>query len=194
MDLDKSAIKVLVFDLDGTLYNLGIDWVAVKTELTLIAGDAADPLGDIANLPTEKRQEAEAYLRASEQSGVEHGSVIVGAADAVKTLAETYRIGIVSRNYHETIQQVIDKLALGDVFAIGKDDVVQQKPHPEGIEKVLAHFGVGAGEALFIGDTYHDVGAAHAAGVVSVIVANSLNDYAPEGADRYIATLSELIN
>ncbi len=194
MDLDKSAIKVLVFDLDGTLYNLGIDWVAVKAELTLIAGDAVDPLGDITSIPTEKRQEAETYLRASEQSGVEHGSVIIGAADAVKTLARTYRIGIVSRNYHETIQQVIDKLALGDVFAIGKEDVVQQKPHPEGIEKVLAHFGVSAGEALFIGDTYHDVGAAHAAGVVSVIVSNPLNDYVPEGADRYIATLSELID
>lgn len=44
------------------------------------------------------------------------------------------------------------------------EDVTHPKPHPEPVLAALARLGVGAEEALFVGDSPHDVAAGRAAG------------------------------
>jgi HAD superfamily hydrolase (TIGR01549 family) len=50
-------------------------------------------------------------------------------------------------------------------FIVTGNDVTHHKPHPEGILRILSHFGVGPGEALMVGDSLSDIKASHGAGV-----------------------------
>jgi pyrophosphatase PpaX len=48
---------------------------------------------------------------------------------------------------------------------IGADDVVNPKPHPEPIEEALRRLGRSAEEAIYVGDSVHDMESGRAAGV-----------------------------
>lgn len=50
------------------------------------------------------------------------------------------------------------------------DDVENGKPHPEPVLKALAALGVAPEQALFVGDSDHDIGSGNAAGVETVAV------------------------
>ncbi|MGH3621324.1 MAG: HAD hydrolase-like protein, partial [Sciscionella sp.] len=52
------------------------------------------------------------------------------------------------------------------------------------------HYGVPAGSCLLVGDTFHDVLAAAAAGVRSAVVRNPALTYRPDGADYYLDALT----
>jgi pyrophosphatase PpaX len=53
---------------------------------------------------------------------------------------------------------------------VGEDDVENPKPHPEPLFKALDHLGVSAGEAIYVGDSVHDMYAGRAAGVLTAAV------------------------
>lgn len=167
--------KLLIFDLDGTLFNLAIDWDSVKRNVAASSVDATS------------------FLRGIELQGVANGSGTSFDLDRFKMLVRHYPTAIVSRNFRETIHQAVQKIGLLDtLYIVGKEDVAKQKPDSEGVRRVLDHFACESGDAIFIGDTYHDIEAAHAAGVFSVIVKNERNAYVPNGADAYIDSLDEL--
>lgn len=50
-------------------------------------------------------------------------------------------------------------------FIVTGNDVVAHKPHPEGILRIIDHFGVSPRETLMIGDSLGDITASRAAGV-----------------------------
>ncbi len=66
-------------------------------------------------------------------------------------------------------------------------DVQNPKPHPEPILRILNNFGIGSHEAIYIGDSEVDEGAANGAGVIFV-------SYKNQGlkAAHYINSLREL--
>ena len=53
---------------------------------------------------------------------------------------------------------------------IGADDVENPKPHPEPVFRALDHLGVSASEAMYVGDSVHDMEAGRAAGVRTAAV------------------------
>jgi len=76
-------------------------------------------------------------------------------------------IGIVSTKFRYRIEEVLRRDELMDLFSIvvGGEDVQSHKPDPEGILFALNKLSVKAEEAVFVGDTVLDQGAADAAGV-----------------------------
>ncbi len=50
-------------------------------------------------------------------------------------------------------------------FVVSGSDVVNHKPHHEGINRVLDHFALAAGEVLMVGDALGDVSTSRGAGV-----------------------------
>ena len=93
----------------------------------------------------------------------------------------------------------LEELGLTGIFPIvvGIDDVQETKPHPEGILKALAHFGVQPEHTLMIGDTLTDVEAARAAGCWSCLATWGLPDGASRAeranADLVVGTPDELL-
>jgi HAD superfamily hydrolase (TIGR01509 family) len=66
----------------------------------------------------------------------------------------------------------LEAFGLNGMFApiVTGDDVVNHKPHPEGIRKVLTHHGLQPGQVLMVGDSMADVRASKAAGVAMAAV------------------------
>jgi pyrophosphatase PpaX len=78
---------------------------------------------------------------------------------------------------------------------VGCDTCLNHKPHPELVERALALLGVSAGDAIFVGDSSHDVESGRAAGVVTVGVtwgAFTREEMELSGADVVIDRMSEL--
>jgi pyrophosphatase PpaX len=48
---------------------------------------------------------------------------------------------------------------------VGADDVTHPKPHPEPVRTALERLGARAADAVFIGDSRHDIECGRAAGV-----------------------------
>lgn len=88
-------------------------------------------------------------------------------------LRPKYGTAIVT-NRTDTMNRVLDTFRLASFFdvVITAWDVERPKPHPEGLLKALSHFGMPPSEALYVGDSSVDAGAAEAAGVPFAAFAN----------------------
>lgn len=78
---------------------------------------------------------------------------------------------------------------------VGCDTCVNHKPHPEPVERALTLLGVAADDAIFVGDSPHDVESGRAARVMTVGV--TWGAFAPDemrrsGADVVIDRVEEL--
>ncbi|MBZ6495224.1 HAD family hydrolase [Natrinema longum] len=104
--------------------------------------------------------------------------------DDVTTIADLPQDrGVVSNNHHSTIEFVLDAFDLESLFETyyGRPKTIEslrvKKPDPHFLERALADLG--AGSALYVGDSEHDVIAAHRAGIDSAFVRRQ---HCPDGA------------
>ncbi|ELZ11794.1 HAD-superfamily hydrolase [Natrinema thermotolerans DSM 11552] len=95
--------------------------------------------------------------------------------DDVATIADLPQDrGVVSNNHHSTIEFVLDAFDLDSLFETyyGRPKTIEslqvKKPDPHFLERALADLE--ADSALYVGDSEHDVIAAHRAGVDSAFV------------------------
>lgn len=95
--------------------------------------------------------------------------------DAITTLEALHKAGkkiaLVTTSRHDQIDPLLAKYDLQGWFdeVVCGDDVLQHKPHPEPIEKALELFGAKKEEAVMVGDSASDIGAANNAGVDSIL-------------------------
>jgi len=70
-------------------------------------------------------------------------------------------------NRASSMEMIIEDFGLNGYFTciMTASQVVNPKPHPEPLLKVLKHYGVKAEEALFVGDAHVDMQAASGAGI-----------------------------
>jgi phosphoglycolate phosphatase len=75
-----------------------------------------------------------------------------------------------------SMDMIIEDFGLSGYFScvMTASQVTHPKPHPEPLLKVLDHFGIKPGEALFVGDSVVDMQAAAGAGVPFVAYKTSL--------------------
>ena len=78
---------------------------------------------------------------------------------------------------------------------VGCDSCVNHKPHPEPVERALALLGAAPRDAIFVGDSPHDVESGRAAGVATVGVAwgaFTRDELERSGADVVIDRVEDL--
>lgn len=96
---------------------------------------------------------------------------------------------LLTASLHENVDHILERYNIRDSFdvIIAGEDVTHHKPHPESIEKALAALGGAKSQAVIIGDSDKDLGAATNAGIDSILF------YPPEHAKFYdLATLKAL--
>lgn len=104
------------------------------------------------------------------------------------------RVGLaVCTNRSTSMEMVLDSFELAGYFdcVMTASRVTHPKPHPEPLVKVLEHFGIAPGEALFVGDSDLDRQAASAAGVPFVAYRADLPSFAR--IDRHPEILDLLV-
>lgn len=193
MGLDQN-IRAVVFDFDGTLFDLAINWEELKNSLDLKKSGLG--LGE-AIQHYHKTQDAKLDVVTNTELDATEGKLLDAQISSViqGLLDKNYKIAVFSRNSSKAIENVLRNSGLSDsIYVVGREEVRELKPHKEGLELILERYKVSPGETVLVGDTFHDIDAGHAAGVKVIIIANQRNNYQPEGADAYISNLSDVIN
>ena len=206
-------IKVVIFDLDGTLIDtndLIIDAFyhvinellgrsPTEEELNYVYGKTLDEQMEFFSVE-ESHKLVEAYKSFYRAHMDERTHLFEGIKDLLDELAKIdIKMATVTNKGSRGVQHAFDKFGIGKYFdaTISADDVSNGKPDPEGIFAVLNRLGVEAEEALFVGDSLNDISAAKKAGVLSVLVGWTLfheDHYSEFGADFIINKPTELLN
>lgn len=107
------------------------------------------------------------------------------------------RIGAVTNRLRGSATTILGYSAVDKAMEviIGVEDVINPKPHPEGILKAMEIMKVKPEETMMVGDSEFDILAGKEAGVITVGVRTGLHPEAMEAAkpDYVINRMSELI-
>ena len=183
-------LRLVIFDVDGTLVDSQGDIVAAMTEafasvdmslparevLLSIVGlslDVAMPVlaPDASNDVHAKMVQAykDSYMQLRAQTGVAQSSPLYpGAIDALKALHEVPEIllGIATGKSRRGLDKLIEGHGLEGLFVTQQvADFHPSKPHPSMILQAMTDAGVTADNTVMIGDTSFDMDMALAAGV-----------------------------
>lgn len=106
------------------------------------------------------------------------------------------RVGVCTNKPAGITEDVLVKLELRTSFqaVVGGSDELPKKPHPAMLEAALRALGVDASQAVMVGDSAADIGAARGAGVPVIAVGFGYSRVPARelGADRVVAGLREV--
>jgi phosphoglycolate phosphatase len=108
--------------------------------------------------------------------------------------AKQIPLAVVTNKPSEFVAPLLEEKGLGGYFRwlVGGDTLPQQKPDPAALFWVMDKAGVGAADALFIGDSRNDVRAANAAGVPCVALSYGYNHGRPIAEESPALVLDDL--
>ena len=181
---DPHRLRLLVFDLDGTLIDSRLDLIhSVNATLRHIGrpeldgdiiasyvGDGAPALVRRALGETENddgtllRSALEYFLGYYRLHKLDHTTVYDGIAETLATLSASTnglprRMAVLSNKPVNPSRDIVRALGLADFFVgvYGGNSFTTKKPDPLGVRAILEETGVAADEALMIGDSSIDV-------------------------------------
>lgn len=197
-DFDPHAIKLVIFDLDGTLIDSRLDLVhSVNAALRHIGRPQlpdeviASYVGDGAPILIQRALGAEAVDEALVRKGLEfflayyrehkldHTTVYTGIEDALTAIqhcsnggsqAVARKMAVLSNKPVNPSRAIVEALGLGPFFAhvYGGNSFATKKPDPEGARKLLEEAGVLPEQAAIIGDSHVDIRTGRNAGLWTV--------------------------
>ena len=212
-------MRLLIFDLDGTLIDSKEDLVqAVNATRRHMALPPLDP-GTIAsyvgngapvlirramgeNAPEERvRQALDYFLQYYREHPLDHTTLYPGVRDTLERLHEERRLLAVLTNKPVRLSRVIlEGLGIAPLFfqVYGGNSFPEKKPHPSGIETLLAETGVAGDDAVMIGDSSVDILTARNAGIRSCGVTygfqpETLADHPPDVLIDHMGQLPEAL-
>ena len=142
-------------------------------------GERQEAKGERQELTALAEQMSEDFLHLT----TAHFSLLEGAEELVRYLAEKYPLTVVTNGFVEVQYEKFDKSGLRDCFAhiVLSEEVGCQKPNPRIYEEALRMNGVSAEEAVMIGDSWNsDIQGAINAGIDQIWIRKS-QDPLPEG-------------
>ncbi|WP_201764625.1 HAD family hydrolase [Salinarchaeum sp. Harcht-Bsk1] len=161
-----------VYDLDGTLVRLDVDWQEAASDVVAVyedAGHDVDPDRDLWSLVNEAgryavQDEVEAVLSEHERAGAE-ASEALPLADEVDSTRDP--IGVCSLNCEDAVEIALEKHGLDRYVnsLVGRDTLREQKPDPTPLLTALDQIGATPVSTVFIGDSATDEQAAERAGI-----------------------------
>ncbi|MFB6135719.1 MAG: HAD family hydrolase [Halobacteriaceae archaeon] len=167
---DTDEYEAVVYDLDGTLVHLDVDWEAVERELRdlLDAADVDAPDGDTWDLldaaeSSGLRAEAEAVVGDRERDGAESSRLLPTADE----LPRDVPVAVCSLNCEGAVRIALGRHGLRDHVdaVVGRDSGPARKPDPAALLSALERVDAAPDRSLFVGDSASDELTAERAGV-----------------------------
>lgn len=215
--MSKSA-RALLFDLDGTLVDSAGGIASALNEALASrglgpfdTGAVADMVGGGVRRLVERalaRLDAggeaalvedmlAAFLESYRAAPCRNSPVFPHAHDTLHRLAEQgARLGVVTNKPDDISRAMLTELGLAPMLSaiVGSLPGRALKPAPDMLQIALGELGVAPAQALMIGDSAADVGAARAAGTRVVLLAHgySHGDVAALGADAVVPGFADL--
>ncbi|MFP8958793.1 HAD family hydrolase [Natrialbaceae archaeon A-CW3] len=166
------AYDAIVYDLDGTLVHLDVDWSLVAVDVLDVYLEAAiDPpskglwelLGSAAEF--DLAPEVEATIASHEREGA-RSSTRLAHADHLEETAQYVPVGVCSLNCEDACRIALREHDLESAVdaVVGRDTVETRKPDPEPLLETIEGLDATPETTLFIGDSSRDEKTAQRAG------------------------------
>lgn len=213
-------IEAIVFDFDGTLAELTIDFDEMKRRLKALGSAFLDPLPQKENVPAlewvdfiadclaqddpdlgkEFHTRCRFLIITMEVEAARNGKLFPFTCEILASLRDSgIKTGIITRNTASAVRELVPEINnISDCF-LSREDVENVKPHPEHLFKALAVIGVEPENALMVGDHPMDIETGKRAGAMTAGVAtgrlsvDELKKYEPDYVAANCAELMEVL-
>lgn len=194
MDQQTGVIKAILFDFDGTLVHLSVDWDRLRNRLRELFAPYGFESSFQPLLPCLEQarnhllgskywtaavdhamKEAKTILYEEELQGLNNAELAPGASEVLARLEERgLPFAVVSNNHSGCIHAAFKKFALPTpAVVMGSEKVCRPKPDPESICRAIVALGVAPTDCLLVGDGEQDCQAGIRAGVLTALVSPS---------------------
>jgi phosphoglycolate phosphatase len=205
---DPHTIKLVIFDLDGTLIDSRLDLVhSVNAALRHIGRTAlpddviASYVGDGAPILIQRalggeavddalvRQGLQFFLSYYREHKLDHTTVYAGVQEALGAIQSAShgtprQMAVLTNKPVIASRAIVEALGLGRFFmqVYGGNSFATKKPDPEGARKLLEESSVRPEEAAIVGDSHVDVETGQNAGLWTVGVSYGFAPHTLEGS------------
>lgn len=197
-DSSKGAISCINYALDKMGLNTVSDEIACRTVglslkntfLKLCDEEYVDKTNEFSKLFIEQADRVMADLTKIYESVPKTMRILK---------AKGIKLGIVSGKFRYRINEILKRADLQEIFdyIVGGEDVVNQKPNPEGVLKVIEKFNLKPEEILYIGDSLIDQETAKTVGmsfIATLTGETKKHEFNDLNVFKYIDDISELLS
>lgn len=183
-----SPIKLIIFDLDGTLTDSLPDLTDATNDMLVRFGRPLLTIGEVRKLVGQgARNLVERAMPGATEGEIAGGLKVFldyndahiadktrlypGVKETLDRLrADGRQMAVISNKNVALCRKLLALLGIGEYFAevLGADSLPFRKPSPEPVLKLLRDFCVETREAVLVGDSINDVAAGNGAGVTTV--------------------------
>jgi phosphoglycolate phosphatase len=213
---ELQGIRAVVFDFDGTLAVLNIDFSSMRERVfDLMRGYGVgkelieekyllEIIDEVYQLLWERNpsaaesfyQEAHRILHEIELKAAGEGRMLPGVDKVLRFLRRKgIKVGIVTRNCEEAVRKVLPNIEeFCDVF-VSRNSIRKVKPHPEHLTSVMKALNVAGEETVMVGDHPIDVQAGKRVGTKTIGVLTGRTkreEFEKTGVDYILKDASEL--
>jgi len=200
------SIKLIIFDLDGTLVDTsrditnalnhaltshGLNSLTVEETKRLVGEGITRLVEKIIgeNKAGEREEIIKKFLAYYEEHLIDFSYSYPNVKETLKAL-NGYKKAVISNKRESLSKRVLEKLDLLRYFdmVVGSDTTPERKPSPVPVLYVLEHFHFHPDEAVIVGDSNFDIEAGKNAGVKTVAVTYGFRDR------RYLSEAAGIID
>lgn len=179
-------MKILLFDLDGTLIDstqailesfvnaslfFGYNFKGREEEIQALIGSPLREMFIKMGLPQGEIEECVKLYRSNyERIYLQKTILLPKVMDSFKTLPSSYLLGVVTSKSSFFSKKILENLGMIKYFfrIVGIDDVKEPKPSAEPIFKALEGLEYDKSQVYMIGDTFFDMQSAKNADIVGI--------------------------
>ena len=205
-------IRLLIFDLDGTLVDssqdiadalnyaikpYGVPEITVTETIALVGEGVRRLIGKVIeqkNGGMDESQLLHRFIEYYSQHLIDHTLPYPGTEEALQHLWPYSKAVVSNKNENFTVD-ILGNLGLLKYFdyVAGGDTISEKKPSPAPVLRVLKRFGVEPNGALLVGDSIYDMEAGRRAGLRRVAAMYGYGSPGfSEAADYRISSIGEL--
>ncbi len=182
-------LEGVLFDLDGTVVELNLDFDRIRQEIGIKERFILEAINKMSG---NNRITAMKKLRKMEIESAHKSRLMPGVKELFDFLKNRdIRSGIVTRNCRDATVAIINRHGL-DIDCIVTREDAPPKPSPEPIKVAMEKLFLSPERTLYVGDFLFDILAGKNAGVKTVLLLNERNMEFREMADITVNSMDEL--